>query len=402
MGWYTYGSNTIYSFKSGVDGDVLYIPCGIQSVAWAYHDSYNQLDVHGWDGGTQTIYTDQSNDIVFCYSTDGWSTPSIALPTRWGGYAGSQVNYDPNVNSFWGIGTSELKVSDNLIHKNDGSYAWNYNKTISLDGQLGWQSYSGITNINAQYSSGNNNLWGDWQDNKIVDGYGNSGLWGGWGGNDTLTGGDGNDTFFYEYNGGHDVITDANNGDTIYLFNIIPWQSDVSCWYDGENNIMYMFTPAGQLDVHCSNGTPWPALPVYQYSDGSRWQYIWNGVNSNDNWHQISYDAIEDMGADIAANPLWGNANEFFGTAQADNIFVSRTDGNDLVFDTDGADTVHLYDAALSDIVSTSVSDNAITIEFNTGEVAMVSAAENTSPTFKLASGESYVYNREISSWQEA
>ena len=69
---------------------------------------------------------------------------------------------------------------------------------------------------------------------------------------------------------------------------------------------------------------------------------------------------------------------------------------------TDGADTVHLYDAALSDIVSTSVSDNSIAIEFNTGEVAMVSAAENTSPTFKLASGQSYVYNRETSSWREA
>lgn len=105
---------------------------------------------------------------------------------------------------------------------------------------------------------------------------------------------------------------------------------------------------------------------------------------------------------DMASDETWSNANEFFGTAQVDNIFVSRTDGNDLVFDTDGADTVHLYDATLSDIVSTSVSDNAIAIEFNTGEVAMVSAAQNTSPTFKFASGQSYVYNRESSSWREA
>ena len=105
---------------------------------------------------------------------------------------------------------------------------------------------------------------------------------------------------------------------------------------------------------------------------------------------------------DMASDEILGNANEFFGTAAADNIFVSRFDGNDLVFNVDGADTVNLYDTALSDIVSTSVSDNAIAIAFNTGEVAMVSAAENISPTFKLASGESYVYNRETSSWQEA
>ena len=105
---------------------------------------------------------------------------------------------------------------------------------------------------------------------------------------------------------------------------------------------------------------------------------------------------------DMASDETWSNANEFFGTAQADNIFVSRFDGNDVVFDTDGADTIHLYDTALSDIVATSVSDNAIAIEFNTGEVAMVSAADNTSPTFKFASGQSYVYNRETSSWREA
>lgn len=48
------------------------------------------------------------------------------------------------------------------------------------------------------------------------------------------------------------------------------------------------------------------------------------------------------------------------------------------------------------------VSDNLIVIAFNTGEVAMVSATENVSLPFKLTSGESYVYNRETSLWQEA
>ena len=376
-GWYTYTggwwNNATYSFQTGENGDVLYLPYNCQSFIRRGDNLYFTVD-----GGNLNLQLSDSDYIK--YSFDGYNV----YRAKFADYDANFTWYDPNVD-FYGFyndsgtlyvgeyGGADVRISDDLIR---------------------------AKNLYAVFGQ-DNILFGNSLDNRIVDSYGNSQLWGGYG-NDTLTGGEGHDTFFYEYDGGHDVITDADNGDTICLFNIMPWQNDVSCWYDGEDSIMYIFTPAGQLDVHCSNGTPWPALPVYQYSDGSRWQYIWNGVNSNDNWHQISYDAIEDTGADIAANPLWGNANEFFGTEQADNIFVSRSDGNDLVFDTDGADTVHLYDATLSDIVSTSVNDNAIAIEFNTGEVAMVSAAENTSPTFKLASGQSYVYNRETSSWREA
>ena len=98
---------------------------------------------------------------------------------------------------------------------------------------------------------------------------------------------------------------------------------------------------------------------------------------------------------------FWGGANNFVGTAEADNIFVNKGDGNALVFNTDSSDTVHLCDAALSDIVATSVSDNSIAVVFNTGEVAQVAATENLSPTFKLASGESFVYNRAAGSWQQ-
>ena len=64
-------------------------------------------------------------------------------------------------------------------------------------------------------------------------------------------------------------------------------------------------------------------------------------------------------------------------------------------------DTINLYDATLNDIVATSVNENAVSVTFNTGETAIVATTENLSPTFKLASGESYVYNREAGSWQQ-
>lgn len=103
---------------------------------------------------------------------------------------------------------------------------------------------------------------------------------------------------------------------------------------------------------------------------------------------------------DTAADNLWENANTYYGTSNADNIFVGKGDGNDLVFGTAQDDTIHLCDAALSDIVATAVNDNSISITFRTGETTAVETSGNISPTFKLASGESYVYSRESGSWQ--
>ena len=80
---------------------------------------------------------------------------------------------------------------------------------------------------------------------------------------------------------------------------------------------------------------------------------------------------------------------------------MSRADGSDLIFGAAQDDTIQLYDTTLSEIVSTSANENSVTVNFATGKVAIVETSENISPTFKLTSGESYVYNRETNSWQE-
>lgn len=107
-----------------------------------------------------------------------------------------------------------------------------------------------------------------------------------------------------------------------------------------------------------------------------------------------------DIAQDFASDNLWENANTYFSTADADNIFVGKGDGNDLIFGTAQNDTIHLCDVTLSDIVATAVDDKSISITFNTGETTAVETSGNISPTFKLASGESYVYNRDSGSWQ--
>ena len=93
-------------------------------------------------------------------------------------------------------------------------------------------------------------------------------------------------------------------------------------------------------------------IPVYQFADGTRLIY------ANGYWQGASWDAQ--------------------------------------------GDTIHFCDAVLSDIVATAVSDNAVAIAFNTGGTAVIGTTDNVSATFKLASGESYVYNRETFSWRKA
>ena len=98
---------------------------------------------------------------------------------------------------------------------------------------------------------------------------------------------------------------------------------------------------------------------------------------------------------------LWGNRG-IVATADAEDVFVSGFDNSsEMVFGAAQDDTINFFDANLSDIVATAVNENAIAVAFRTGETALVATTENLSPTFKLAGGDSYVYNREAGSWQQ-
>ena len=376
--WYSYYGgydDTINNFKAGPanwDSDVLYVPNGVSA-----ERKGNTLYIYGNNGGTLTVNTKFSYTDTFRYTSDGYTVWNAAIADSSYGY--DTLWYESDVNVYLGNGTTGLW----LIGEG--------NKDIRLDDTSTGKYYINIKDITA--FSGDNILWGNNLNNYISDGAGNSNLWGGWEGDDTLSGGEGSDCFLYHYNGGHDVITDYDNNDTIYLFNA----TCINGGYYGDNSVFVSIGDSYEtslLEIRYVEGNPW-VYPTFQLSDGTRIRLI------DGQWVSASYDAVEDTGAEIATNPLWGNANTFSGTDAADNFFLGKSDGNDLISDAQQADTVHLYDAALSDIVATSVNDNSIAVQFNTGETAVVETTENISPTFKLASGESYIYNRENSSWQE-
>ena len=252
-----------------------------------------------------------------------------------------------------------------------------------------------------------------------------------------LRGEDGNDTLVSYAVNGHDIdLRDGNGSDLIADFGSGMATIDGSSFDEaddifisGDGVDVFEIASWGGNDI-IVNYKPYDV--IFSYNSYSDWSYqivgtdalltnvfggsvyIQNGgAGINFFTYEDSYDAfkelignykailgISDYAYDTATDDVWGNANQYFGTTAADNIFIGKSDGNDFVFDTAANDTVHFYDATLSDIVSTSVTDSAIEITFDTGDITRVVTSDDVSPTFKFTSGESYVYNRTAASWQ--
>ena len=158
--------------------------------------------------------------------------------------------------------------------------------------------------------------------------------------------------------------------------------------------------------INCATSGYYPVTPTVQGNDviitgAAMYVVVKDVVGKQFNFTQTpSYGSmIFDTAEDVDEN-LWG-IKSYVASEGAENIFVSRADGSDLIFGAAQDDTIQLYDTTLSEIVSTSANENSVTVNFATGKVAIVETSENISPTFKLTSGESYVYNRETNSWQE-
>ena len=105
-------------------------------------------------------------------------------------------------------------------------------------------------------------------------------------------------------------------------------------------------------------------------------------------------------------NILWGGddttTDYLFGGAGADVFQVGKTDGNDAVFGAANNDVIHLYDVTVSDIISYAYDANTIALGTNSGNVISVVNGDAISPTFILADGSAYRFNRAAYAWQNA
>lgn len=366
-GWW---NNKTYSFNTGENGDVLFLPYGISRGFRRDNTLYLESN-----GGNLALQLNGSSYMKFTFDGSSISRWKIA------DQASNFIWYENNVDLY-------------LFYNDFGSIYSFGDADIRLDD-------FGKRAKNLAVFGGNNVLFGNNMDNYIQDSQGNSHIWGGLG-SDTIKSGGGSDIFYFGRDNGHDAILDVSDDDLIFFYNVnsrdFDFNDDKGLRLESWNKAILTLHDGSTLEIYSESG--FTNSPVFQFADGLRCRY------SNGTWYDADYgwswDLAEDsVGSDISTNSFCGDANVYYGTVDADNIFVGKGDGNDLIFNTAQDDTIHLCDVTLSDIVATAVNDNSIAIQFNTFETTAVETAGNLSPKFKLASGDSYVYNREMSSWQQ-
>ncbi|MBQ9479121.1 MAG: hypothetical protein IJU71_06150 [Selenomonadaceae bacterium] len=152
---------------------------------------------------------------------------------------GDEIDYDANVNRYVGVGAATLEVDDDI-----------WDVSIWLNGADG-KTYDGIKVLDADDVRGAAILAGNDYENSIYGGEGESSLWGGIGSeNDTLSGGDGCNTYFYLYGNGNDVVTNANDDDVINLLNIGLEDINFADVSIGDNEIKLGFNDGGSIKVN--------------------------------------------------------------------------------------------------------------------------------------------------------
>ena len=105
-------------------------------------------------------------------------------------------------------------------------------------------------------------------------------------------------------------------------------------------------------------------------------------------------------------NNMWGGSsktNDFlFGGEGKNNFWYGKGEGVDLVENTKTGDTINFYNVTLGDISNVEITADSISVVVGENEGVAVNTSDKISPTFKLADGESYNYNRSSSEWQSA
>ena len=182
-------------------------------------------------------------------------------------YASEKINYATDFKSFGFNDTDFIlssstgnltiqnargKVIDVAVGGNTIAYAFMANGEGKIDG-------GGISTL--EVIIGANHL-----SNELIAGSGGSSLWGGAGGYDTLTGGDGSDTFFFGKNDGVDVINNSYQNDTIFLYDVNL--SDIVAVSYGTNQINLNLTSGANLQV---NGLE-NISAAFQLADGSKYK----------------------------------------------------------------------------------------------------------------------------------
>ena len=224
------------------------------------NDSYVSF---GMSNGTSfQAQTSSSENEIFQYSTDGYNISYAKL-----GYQerDNHFTYENGVNYY--SGGSRANVLDVTSYES---------VTVHLDGSAG-VLYDNINTIDATSSYGNNELFGNSNNNEIHAGNGNDRLWGGKGGNDLLYGGAGQNTFYYGVHEGNDTIYNSVSSDKISLYNV-SLSDIVSAGEVGQDFVVNMAS-GESLTIKGQNGASNFVLSDQSAYSYSRQSHTWTKTN---------------------------------------------------------------------------------------------------------------------------
>lgn len=247
--------------------------------------------------------------------------------------------------------------------------------------------------------------------NHLISGNGGSSLISG-GSNDILQGGAGQDTFIY--NKGNDIVANYQDREVI---NFAASYTD----FGFDDNNFFLNAMEGSLTIQ-NHKDKWIDIAGV---DGNiiAHAYVANegGVIDGRNFNEVEVlvggnNANDTIYAGNGGSSLWGGSGDNFDTiiggSGGDVFWYGKNDGFDHVVNASENDLINLYDVNLSDVIDATWLDSGVSstsetvfemaIATNTGRILAVSCSSTLSPTFQLADGSRWQFNRNTTSWQSA
>ncbi|PPD40132.1 MAG: hypothetical protein CTY16_18040, partial [Methylobacter sp.] len=283
---------------------------------------------------------------------------------------------------------------------------------------------------------GNDKLYGDSGNDTLVGGLGNDTLYGD-GGNDTLNGGlgndvlhagagndilnsgagndrfygdAGNDTFIIAKTDGQDVIYFDEAGTDIVKFSDLASTGVIKVAREADQDLLLVYGAGQQVTVEKYFAVDRPYfIEQIQFSDGVSWDFaqiklkalqgtvgddflygydtndVINGLAGNDVVYAnagddtlIGGDGNDFLDGGIGNDNLNGGIgnDSLSGSAGNDAYLIAKTDGQDIIFDESGIDTVKFSNVASTDITDVSRMNNIYDLQLSYGSNSHVTVKE--------------------------
>ncbi len=403
--------------------------------------------------GTVNVTLDDASKLYLSGDTYVSSFSGNAANVITNGY-----NFYVNNSILDGTTTQENTVPSALVFDATQSLV---SASSTFTGTINLNELNNVKNVDASATANNVIVIGNSYDNSILGGSGADSMYGA-AGNNTLTGGAARDQFWFMGDGNAQVTdfvptngdtadvvtfynvglqnviragsqlsfiansgatmnlqTNSSEGEEIFLYSLdgnniygakVGNDSNQSLTYDAGVNYYHLQGDGGTLNVNSDGHNE-----IWLDNNAGRYYFGIKNVQANNSGENIlagnSYNNLIVGGS--GSNSLWGGSGSEDDTLQGGdgyNMFwYGIGEGNDTITNAKSSDVINLYNVSVDQVIGkgTGMSSNngqvvySISPIFSNGNTLTVNYSENLSPTFQLASGEKYKFNRESKEWQQ-